>query len=475
MNFARAWPRDAGGGARSSDDIFERIVLPLVLVGAFAFGLVFVFTTPPMGGQDELFHWQRTVQVSQGGLLASRLGDNSWGGPIDKSAYELSLWFLSQFQKLAPIDFAESQRVAHALSLQPRTNSVVPFPSTASFSPLAYLPQSFGIALARLFGGELMAQIYAGRIANLIVYLGLAGLIVRVSPFAKTALLALLLIPHWICLAATLSADPLNAALPLLLAVWCLRLRYVRDTPFSLGAMIALVASLGLLKPIYFLFAPLILLIPQERFSSLRARAIFVVLAAGLCLALGAAWNVAYPFVPGKYWMTGADPQRTVALWLENPARSVWTFYSTVRDWHQIWWFDGYGRFGGHADPFSFYAARSACFAGFWGLVALAAVDAAPRREAAAIALLTVIAVGFSFVLLIAFWVGFTAPSSPTIDGIQGRYFVVPWTLALLALALAAPFGARALALRWPLLAMTLAVHAYVAIWAIARFQTLWR
>jgi hypothetical protein len=75
---------------------------------ALLFGMILVVAFPPLAGQDEVYHWQRVVQISEGHLLADTLGPNAYGGPIDANAYAYDLWFLKKFQDHQEIDIGEA-------------------------------------------------------------------------------------------------------------------------------------------------------------------------------------------------------------------------------------------------------------------------------------------------------------------------------------------------------------------------------
>jgi uncharacterized membrane protein len=145
-------------------------------------GIALSFAVPVLDAADEVYHWQRAVQVSQGQLLADRHDlPNGYGGRIDTAALEFAGWAGRNFENSQTFSLSEARQAAEALaSSEGRTPAS--FPSTASFTPLAYLPQAAGIALARGSGGNVFAQLMAGRIANLVVYLGLIAAAARLVP-----------------------------------------------------------------------------------------------------------------------------------------------------------------------------------------------------------------------------------------------------------------------------------------------------
>ena len=67
-------------------------VLPI----AFVLGVVVAVRVPPLAAHDELYHWLRIVQISEGRLFPERVGEE-WGGTIDGAAVRFDLWIYQKF------------------------------------------------------------------------------------------------------------------------------------------------------------------------------------------------------------------------------------------------------------------------------------------------------------------------------------------------------------------------------------------
>ncbi|KAA0677134.1 DUF2142 domain-containing protein [Azospirillum brasilense] len=456
------------------------LVAVLAIAYVLLFGGLLLTRTPPFAAQDEAFHWQRVLQIADGHLLAETLGPNSWGGPIDRAGYLQMLYHIDRIQKHGPVDPVEAYALSDHLAAQPRTPEVVAFSSSASFAPLAYLPQAVAVAVARAAGLGPLGQMQAGRFGNLAVYGLMVAAILRALPAGRVAILALALSPVALQSACSLSADPLNLTLPVLMLALVWRLRD-RGTPLSRGegaGLVALSAALGLLKLTMAPFAGAVLYLPAAvAGGSVRSR----VALGGLCLtvAVGIAvlWNAAYPFVPGLYWGTGADPAAQIAQLRADPLEALRVLAATVRDWAVMWWRDGYGRYGGHPPPWHGYASDRWVLPAFWVLLALALCDGARRRDLSFAAGSLIPAPGYALLLLVAFWVGYTPVGGATVDGVQGRYFLPMHALVLLGLAAAAgawsPAGLRR-GLRLALFAAALALGGVVLMEVLDVWRSLW-
>lgn len=456
----------------------ESAAIRVLLACVATVGVMLAFRAPPMAGFDEAFHWRRALQLAALHPLARRLGPNDWGGRLDGRALAFETRADQAIAAGAPMSVAELSALSDRLSRMPRGSVMVSFPSTASFSPLAYLPAALGIDAARALRLGPLSQLRAGRLANLLAYLLLVRGVVRVLPLGRLAALALLTGPTALHLASSFSADPLCNALPALLAACCLRLHLHPDRLPPRGwrvGLVLLVVLVGLLKPIGFVLSGLVLLVPSGCFATVRGAWMFRAAAVLACCAATLAWNLAYPFVPGRYWHTGAAPHLAVQAMLRAPWHAALVLLRNGWNDRWFWWVDGWGRFGGGPGPYHFTVPAPLAGVFLSAVVALAALDrpgSRPARPTAA--LLALLAAGYVALLLLAFRIGYGPPLSDFIDGVQGRYLLLPELLLLLCLALVLPARVRAARLAPVLLAGCLLPGLGAAVVALGRFAGVW-
>ena len=446
------------------------------MILALGIGMVMCIVQPALNAPDEDYHWQRAVQVSHGQWLADRYGEQDYGGNIDLAALEFARWANAHFQNASAFSLSQARQISAALENSPGM-AKASFPSSATFSPLVYLPQAAGIAVARQWGGGVFEQMIAGRMANLLVYLVLMASAIGVAPRGQPLLVLLAVTAPALHLAASVSADPLNIALPALLFAWCLRLRLdetSRLTRRSLWVLGLMLVSLSLLKPIYVLLSGMALLVPVRHFGSARERRIFLLATIGAGLARTLAWNAAYPFMPGRYWGTGADPKAVLLHIIQAPRASLAYFFQSLQHQLPIMWIDGWGRMGGYPPPFMLNAPKALSWAALATMLAIAAFDGADRRDLRASAFMATLAVVFTCVIFLAFWLTFSPPGSAVIQGVQGRYFQLAFLLTGWALVCAAPFGAYCQRLVTPLFIVGLTLQMASLVQGIEAFRFYW-
>lgn len=115
-----------------------------------------------------------------------------------------------------------------------------------------------------------LVLMYLARLANLIIWLLLAYLAIRITPAYKWVLLTLALVPMAVFEAASVSADGLTIVLSFLMIVYILKLARGKDnfvkTDFFVLVILGLLIALA--KSIYILLFFLFLLIPVNKFKS---------------------------------------------------------------------------------------------------------------------------------------------------------------------------------------------------------------
>ena len=215
-----------------------------VVALAAVFGLILVVAIPPFATPDEATHFFRAYQISEGHLLADKLGDDDGaGGKLPSSVGHDT----HEVDRPGPApSFKRIWRVLHHPTGGRRVFH--DFRNTALYPPLTYAPQAVAIGVGRTIGLSNLALMYLARLANLAVFLTLVALALRRFPRSPWFPAAVVLLPATMFLASSVSPDGVMVALCTLLVAETLH----ADKPVRLlGAAL----WLGLAKPPYFLLA----------------------------------------------------------------------------------------------------------------------------------------------------------------------------------------------------------------------------
>lgn len=174
--------------------------------------LPLIILTPPFQVPDEPQHFYRAYQISEMNLVAS-VENQKAGGELPSSLIALSSRFLNTraIHDARPVVKRPFSSILDGFQtrLEPAKREFIDFSGSAFYSPIAYLPQSIGIAVGRGFGLGPMALMYLGRAANAAIAIFLLSLAAKVAPGPKMAFLVVGLFPMSVYLYGSLSPDAL--------------------------------------------------------------------------------------------------------------------------------------------------------------------------------------------------------------------------------------------------------------------------
>ena len=428
-------------GARRTA-LYSPVLALLFLVLALPTVLVQVYLTPPIQVADEENHFLRALQIADGHVFGRRIGGDNAGGTLDPAAPALAHGF--DALKFRPDLKLDLHAYAKAAALRWGSGPVAPtaFPNTAIYPFFLYLPASAGLAVGRALDMPVLDCFYLGRLATALTSVALAALALAVCGRGRSLLFVVLCSPMTLSLFASVSQDAMAIALgAVAAATWS---GYVtRSLAIPAAARAAIALALGAVAAARIPLIPLyVLALMPTRFppgGRPRPRVIDVMAAtAGLVpLAIGiyGAHAAKVAFREGD----GVSPVGQLRWLALHPVDAVAVAARTLADdtlrhAHEfvgvLGWLD--------TDlPPSFYA--------WTGLCALAAllIDAAASGRSIAgwwrflppAAVLVSSAGVFG-----AFYLAWTPVGAPIVDGVQGRYFIVP----ALVLAVSLPGFCRA-------------------------------
>ncbi|MBR6888956.1 MAG: DUF2142 domain-containing protein [Selenomonadaceae bacterium] len=292
----------------------EKIFVAVFII----FGVIILFMRPPYQLMDEINHFPRAWQISEGIFLSPTMTirefkdagnfqskkifclDGAPADALDDKIYiaEIPVSFLPD----AFVVDANERHYVHGFSADDVKNFLatplnsdvrepIQIPNTGVYPPPTYLPQ----AVAAFIGRALNLN------AGIIFYLmGLSGLIfvaacvywsMKFLPEAKPLIFLLAMLPMFLIEAASTSADAVTFGVCLLGTAWLLSLRNSTES-FSraeLFGLIILSIMLACAKSVYGTILLLYFLIPRERFKKFWALGAAILLV-NLILTLAWSW-----------------------------------------------------------------------------------------------------------------------------------------------------------------------------------------
>lgn len=433
-----ATPQRASNSVTNSSRVYALLTIVLGAIGA----IPLILLTPPFQVPDEIQHFFRAYEISEFRIHAQ--AQNGVGGDaIPKSMIQLSTSLtplpngdISYHLPPSPLRTTLSHL---STPLQAGDMAFARFPGSAYYSPIAYLPQALGIAVARALGLGPLYLFYFGRLFNCLCAIMLVAWAVYRMPFAKEIVIIVGFLPMSLYLFASLSADASVISCALLFTAISIsaqsRGEWNRSDLIVLSVTGAIFCSL---KPVY---APLLVagLIPGLFRRSEAPRIIRAQLTI-LSISLGAtaAW-----LIGTKSAMTlphsGANPPLQMLFIASHPAALVRAIAHTIFPARLLYFFIGSIGLLGWADvilqPILVYALPVLSFALVWLL--------GPNLKARLTVLQSlwylILVILSGLLVMTALYVTWCRVGQNMIEGIQGRYFIPTLALAGIAVLRWAP------------------------------------
>jgi len=278
-----------------------------LLLGAF-FGLSMLFLTPPFQVPDEHDHFFRAMMIASGQFVARPYAFSEAekkqaplkylqgrGGMVPVSV-PYTTRMVNQNLPFHPENKQDSGMLKKMLALPlhlPGQPKVFINTSAAGYAPLLYLPSALTLAVGSRFSLSPLWLMYLGRLANLLLYLGLVYGALKIVPTGKLIFFLLGLMPMSLFLAPSLSIDGITIAAVLLLTAVLLELAVQETASIKFRTWFIAPVALTLLalgKPVY---CPLLLLFfsPRTCFFQNRGRLYLFLVSLGLAGAAFFIWS----------------------------------------------------------------------------------------------------------------------------------------------------------------------------------------
>lgn len=313
----------------------------------FLFGLLFCFATAPLQVPDESAHYLRMNSLSYGNFTYN------YGEACPNDVSLLIEAFPRHMNH--QITYGGHQIATHTLSqyLADVQNGVQPVsPATASemFVSIPYMPGAAFMAVGRLFGLGALGQMYAGRIANLLIYAILCYFTFKNTPRFKSVMYCFAFLPLSLFMAASCSYDSLMLGLIWLVISFAFKEKLDAKTFVIFSILLAFSTYV---KPINILLVVVLLLIPKENWHFRLNKWLSVLI---LAAAAGALYFLA-GYINGNLLKVGiwpvfargsgitANPAVQLTYILQNPLRFIVVIINTL--FEENGFIFNFGTFGG--------------------------------------------------------------------------------------------------------------------------------
>lgn len=419
----------------------------LMLALGFPLGVAVLCLSPPFQVPDEMVHFYRAYQISEGGFVAQEV-PGSTGGALPTSLAQTvnSLVLDGDIRGHRELKIPRAPlRASFAIALSPKLREPVAFPGGVLYTPIVYFPQSVAMAIGRSLLLAPVVLMYFGRVGNLLLSLAILAWAIRLAPFQQWSLVAISLSPMVVFTRSSLSADALTFSCALLAV--SLIAREVVETGLVSRTRFALLASvfavLGLCKSTYFLLAFAIVLVPAQRFGGKLNHLVTSGALVATAIGPAAAWTrwVGHLF---RSINPGANPAQQSAFVLDHPLYALSVWLSASWSFGDFYLRSAMGVLGWLDTPLPDWVLIL-----LWLSLALVAISQASPVSIAQRVLAVGIVAANSLCVIAALYLAWTPVGADHVEGVQGRYFLPLLPLLLLTM------GRRIAARQWQLGAAT--------------------
>jgi uncharacterized membrane protein len=408
--------------------------LALAILGL---GLGYAVLTAPFGVPDEFAHFWRACHVSEGHILAQSRPGAGRGAMLPRSVDEVVETLVRYHSVPLPsprIDW-KAWNQTWRMGFHSEDRMFRAFPSTATYSPVPYLPAAAAIALARVCHFSVLAGIYLARFANVLAAAALLGVAWRRLPCARESFALTAMLPMTLSLIGSLSIDAVSLAVGLLWIALVLNFNYAeKGTGEGRRREIELIVLAALLGQTKFCFPlALLALLCIVRGRNSDRRTVFTSLAAlGVALLSAMLWAAASGLLATATRPDVASPALQMVFIREHPAQFIEVCAHTFR-----MSFIEYGRQIVGVLGWLQIRLPEWLYAGMWVALLLSTgfqrLEEREKLTPGARVFCGLLAVTMLLCVYVALYEMWNPVGAPVIGGVQGRYFIL--MLPLLAVA----------------------------------------
>lgn len=351
----------------------------IFIIFAFVFGIIIMFVTPKFQVADGPAHFLRAEEVSKGNFY-NGLPKNR------KDNYEY-----------------------HCIS---------------GHSPIMYISSGLGLKTGKLLTSEKYA-FYFGRFFNLLVWIALIFLAIKITPIFKWQFLFVALWPMSIYEGMSLSADSFNNAFAFLFFAYIFKIIFEKkdiltNANMSIISTLTLIGAMckGVLYPPFLLFT--------SKIS--KNKKAFITLIVIISILISVLWKAnnytnIYP---------GVNPAENKYFLLHNPIQIIKMFIITCIHYLPNWAGQAIGKLGQQTIKLNnciYFLTFGLFISSFFFIPEKYKISVEQKLMS------TFLFISYTFFTAVLMYINWTLPSEQYIQGIQGRYFlpVMPLTFIIIA------------------------------------------
>jgi uncharacterized membrane protein len=402
------------------------------LLSSITFGILMTIIFPPFQTPDDIVHFMRAYEISEG-KLSPAMGKKSYL-PVAVDEF-ISIGGFEDLQynadaKVNYLNYRSSMKLRidrYNLREQKLTNASI-------YAPHQYIPQVIGIKIGKLLRLPIIGIYNLGRIFSLIFWILCIYAAIKLSPFGKKIILLIGLMPVSIQQVVSYSADTVLNASCILLTVYCFHL-YTEKTKVSIKNKLFLAVLALSIMLSKFVYAPMLLLmlvISSDSFKSSREKKRFLITTISTALITYVLWLLVSSVGEGlAVKPERVDPTAQLKNIIHNPLSYIIALNNTFVKNLRYYYDSLVGIMGWLDTPLPYYILISYQFLYvFFGITSAGKYTISTKCKY----LLIFIVFSTGIAIVSALYITWTPVGHNIVQGVQGRYFlpvVLPVLLSL--------------------------------------------
>lgn len=284
---------------------------------AFVLGIIYIILAPVFTGSDEHNHLYRIYEITDGKVVTS-INNGIVGGDMPESLLMSFSTDINSLQNTNIKYYDEIDKMQIALNKKDTIEyghvNASSYQNTALYSPLQYIPHVIGVSIGKVFNFGPFLLIILGRLFNLIFFVGITMLGLKILPERKLFASAVLLSPVVMSGATTLSSDGFTYALIFLFVAYVLNFIKTKKK-ISVGNRIILsllAIFISVCKIVYLPLLLLLFLIPDICYKNKKEKWIFNIILFILGIFISLLWMHLVQGIFDSYYVNAELQKRFV-------------------------------------------------------------------------------------------------------------------------------------------------------------------
>lgn len=258
------------------------------LVLIILLGILYYVSFPIFRAPDEINHYMRAFEISQGNMVSQHVGGSGVGGNLLPKGI-----IPGELQDARKINF---YKVIDHFSdrLSDKKTELYTYGNTALYAPFVYLPQTIGILAARLMTRQTILIAYAGRMCTFVFCVFLLYISIKNVRYGKMIYFIISFMPMMLSQIVSLSADAVTNTIIFTFVSYIIKYCYGDHTQKignrQLAILFALMVELSFCKIVYLPICLLIFLLPDKLFKERKNAFVYKVLSIGIVVVANLIW-----------------------------------------------------------------------------------------------------------------------------------------------------------------------------------------